>query len=265
MLLALALTLAYAQPAPEAPVPTPSAPTAAPSSEAIGQILQTIDARQANAGDSKSRVYIERTSRSGTELVYEAVVYRRDRDDKFAILFLAPAVEAGKGYLRIDQNLFLYDPVAGRWERRTERERIGGTDGLRADFAASHLAEDYTAAWVGEELLGKISAWHLTLTHKPGAQVAWPTVDLWVDKSTQTLLKRQDFAESGRLVRTTWYPSWRKVRSEAGGPDVYFPHEIRIKDEVEVGNLTTIVIEEVDLRPLADTVFTKAWIEAKAR
>ena len=62
------------------------------------------------------------------------VVYRRDADNKFIILFTKPKEEAGKGYLKIDKNLWMYDPNTGKWERRTERERIAGTNSRREDF-----------------------------------------------------------------------------------------------------------------------------------
>lgn len=104
----------------------------APSAEEVARFVRTVDERQAHAGDSKALVYLERKSRTG-DLVYEAVVYRRDRDDKLAIVFVSPAAEAGRGYLLSDGNLFLWDPAAGRWERRSDREKIGGTDGLRSD------------------------------------------------------------------------------------------------------------------------------------
>ena len=46
---------------------------------------------------------------------------------------------------------------------------------------------------------------------------------------------------------------------------MWFPREMRIFDEVEKGNRTSIVIEEVDLNPLPKNIFTKAWLEAKSR
>src|SRR5262245_9572039 len=90
-------------------------------------ILKTLDERPANSGDWKSLAYMEQKEKDKTDVVYELVWYRRDADDKLMILFLKPKSESGKGYLRLDKNLWMYDPTVGRWERRTERERIGGT------------------------------------------------------------------------------------------------------------------------------------------
>lgn len=238
---------------------------AAPSSADMVKMLQVIDDRQRNSGDYASVVYIETKQAGKADLVYLAEVYRRDESDKLVILFTKPQSEAGKGYLRIDKNLFMYDPAVGTWERRTERESIGGTDSNRADFDESRLAEEYTPTFVGEEALGKYTAQHLKLTAKAGVDVAYPVLELWIDSATGNTLKRQDFALSGRLMRTTYYPEWMKAYSPSKGADVYYPREIRIYDEVEKGNSTVIVMQSVKLDSVQDSIFTKAWLEAKSR
>ncbi len=238
---------------------------AAPSDADMKTMLVTIDDRQQNNGDYKSLVYIEQKEKDKSDLVYQAVVYRRDITDKLVILFLKPQAEAGKGYLRVDNNLFMYDPAVGKWERRTERERIGGTGSQRSDFDQSRLAEEYTPSYTAEEVLGKYTVHHLELTAKRGVDVAYPSVQLWIDTATNNVLKRQDYALSGKLMRTTFYPEWQKKYSASKKAEVYFPKEIRIYDEVEKGKNTTVVMQEVDLNSLDDSIFTKAWLESKSR
>ena len=238
-----------------------SAPTDA---ELVG-MLKVIDDRTENSGDYKSAAYVEQKERGKEDVAREVVVYRRDADDKLMILITKPKVEAGKGYLRLDKNLFMYDPTVGKWERRTERERIAGTDSRRQDFDHSNLANEYAPKFVAEETLGKIAVNHLTLTAKESADVAFPIVELYLDKGTGNELKREDKALSGKLMRTTYYPKWNKIYSESKKADVYFAGEIRIYDEVEKGNSTLIVIRDTDLRPLDANLFTKAWLESKSR
>jgi len=228
-------------------------------------ILQTIDDRQRNGGDYKSLVYLEQKEKDKADSVREALVYRRDADDKLMILFTKPKGEAGKGYLRADKNLWSYDPNVGKWERRTERERIAGTDSRRADWDESRLAEEYDPSFEGEETLGKFKANKLVLKAKAGIDVAYPLIHLWVDKDSINVLKRQEFALSGRLMRTTYYPTWIKVFSESKGADVWYPQQMRIYDEVEKANSTVLVIKTVDFRPLEQNLFTKAWVESKSR
>lgn len=229
------------------------------------KLVKALDERQRNSGDYKSLVYIERKERNKNDVIYEAAIYRRDATDRLVILFQKPKEEAGKGYLRIDKNLFMYDPTVGKWERRTERERIGGTDSRRNDFDESRLAEEYTAKWLGEEKLGQFEVNHLKLTAKEGVDVAFPVLELWLDKATGNLLKQQELALSGKLMRTSYYPKWNKQFSPSKGMEIYFPAEIRIFDEVEKGNRTTVVMRKVELDKLDDSIFTKAWLEAKSR
>ena len=228
-------------------------------------LLDRVDGRQRNQGDWKATAYIEQKERNKSDLVYEALVYRRDADEKFMILFTEPRTEAGKGYLRINRNLWIYDPAVGKWERRTERERIGGTDSRRADFDPENLATDYHHTYAGLEALGRFSVHHLKLQVKAGVDAAYPRLEIWLDVETENILKAQEFALSGRLMRTVYYPKWARLKSESKGDFVYYPKEIRIFDEVEKGNRTTVLMREVDLRPLPANIFTKAWLEARSR
>ncbi|MBN1208455.1 MAG: outer membrane lipoprotein-sorting protein [Myxococcaceae bacterium] len=240
-------------------------PALALDAAGMTKLLQEIDDRQRNGGDYKSLLYLEQKEKDKADTVREALIYRRDADDKLMILFTKPKGEAGKGYLRLDKNLWSYDPNVGKWERRTERERIAGTDSRRADFDESRLAEEYVPTYEGEEGLGKFKVHKLALKARPGIDVAYPVIKLWVDKDTDNILKRQEFALSGRLMRTLYYPKWQKLFSESKGTDVWYPQEIRIYDEVEKANSTIVLIKSVDLRSLEANIFTKAWLESKSR
>jgi hypothetical protein len=243
----------------------PALPARALTAPELAKVVATIDQRQRNSGDWKALCYMEAKEKGKTDVVYELVVYRRDEDDKQMFLFTKPRAESGKGYLRIDKNLWLYDPAVGRWERRTERERIGGTDTRRGDLDESRLVEEYDARWKADGKLGAFDVHEIELTVKPGVDVAFPVKRMWVDRATLNVLKEQDVALSGKLMRTSYYPRWKKIYSESKKADVWFPEEMRIFDEIEKGNSTLILIKEVDLRPLEANLFTKAWLESKSR
>jgi outer membrane lipoprotein-sorting protein len=238
---------------------------AAPSKTEMVDILKVVDERQKNQGDWKSNVYIEQKEKGKVAVVYDALVFRRSADQKFMILFQKPKASEGQGYLRVDKNLWFYDPAVGKWERRTERERIGGTNSRRSDFDESRLAEEYDPEDAGSEKLGAYDAQVMTLKGKPGLDLAFPVIKLWVDKETKNVLKRQEFALSSRLLRTSYYPKWKKIFSESKKADIWYPQEIRFYDEVEKENSTLILIKAVDLHSLEQNLFTKAWLESKSR
>ena len=232
---------------------------------AMVDLLKTVDDRQKNNGDWRAGAYIEQKEKDKVDVVYETEYYRRSEDQKFMILFVKPKSSAGQGYLRIDKNLWFYDPSVGKWERRTERERIGGTNSRRSDFDESRLAEEYDPSDEGEEKLGAYTAQKLLLKGKSGIDLTFPVIRIWIDKATKNVLKRQEFALSNKLLRTSYYPKWKKVFSESKKGEVWYPEEIRFYDEVEKENSTLVLIKSVDLRALEPNLFTKAWLESKSR
>src|ERR1700722_12231956 len=163
-LLSVLLTIVFALPAVTA--------AEALSQDKMVEVLKGIDMRIRSSGDYKALFYLEQREKDKPDLVHEGLAYRRDSDEKLMLLFTKPKTEAGKGYLRIDKNLWYYDPTVGKWERRTDRERIAGTDSRREDFDQSKLAEQYNPEFVDEEKLGNFSVWVLKLTAKPDIDVA---------------------------------------------------------------------------------------------
>ena len=132
----------------------PSTARAAMTKDQMVQLLKAVDDRQNSSGDWHSHFYMEQKEKDKVDTVYEGLAFRRSADQKFMIMFLKPKAQQGQGYLRLDKNLWFYDPTVGKWERRTERERIAGTNSRRSDFDDSHLAEEYDPEFVGEEKLG---------------------------------------------------------------------------------------------------------------
>ncbi len=228
-------------------------------------LIKLVDDRMRNSGDYKSLCYVKESERNKEPKIFQAVVYRRDTDDKFMILFTKPKEEAGKGYLKIDKNMWMYDPNTGKWERRTEREHIGGTNSRRADFDESRLADEYEIKFDSLDSIGEYKAFKIKLTVKPNIDVAYPVLQLWIDQDSKNILKREEYALSGKLMRTTYYPKWNRKFSESKKDNVWVPEEMRIFDELERGNSTVILIKETDLNSLDANMFTKAWLESKSK
>lgn len=236
-------------------------------------LVREVDERQRNSGDYAAQVLIDQVEKGMPPKPMAARVFRRDQDDKWMILFTAPNSEAGKGYLRVDKSLFLYEPPpVGKWERQTERASILGSGSRRDDFDESRLSEEYLATFVGDEKLGKFKVHRIQLIAKPDVDVATPMIELWIDQDSHNVLKRQERAlpkkgtqEPGTLLRTALYPVWEKKFSKSKGSDVYFPRKIIIYDEVQKENSTTVVLDEPSLDPLEANIFTKAWLESQKR
>ena len=86
----------------------PAAFGAALTKEKMVDILKGIDLRIRSGGDYKALVYLEQHQKDKPDTAQEALCYRRDADQKLMILFTKPKTDAGKGYLRVDRNLWYY-------------------------------------------------------------------------------------------------------------------------------------------------------------
>ena len=232
----------------------------------VHELMSEIDARQKAAlSDFKARVYMEHHQKGEKPEAMELGVLRRDDDDQMILLFSKPKSRAGQGYLLLDESLFFYDPSTGKWERRTERDRVGGTDTRRRDLGMWQLTKHYTGSYVELAQLGRFKTHRLRLEAKKGAKVPYPTMEVWVDVESKNMLKVQEYTASGKLARTLFFPKWATVEHKDQGRKVLIPREIRIFDEIKKGDKTIILIRSASLERLPDNVFTKAWLESKSR
>ncbi len=236
-----------------------------PSRSEMVSMLKDLDEKQSSRGDWSSVTYIEQKERGKVDIVYEALVYRRTQDQRFVFLVTKPKAAQGQGYLRVDKNLWYYDAKVGKWERRTEREKIAGTNSRRADYDESRLAEEYDPEFVRYETLGAYATVVLKLKGKPEKDLAFPELMLWLETTSRNELKRQEFALSGKLLRTSYRTKWAKRFSESKGAEIWFPQEIRLYDELETANATIIQLKNLDFKKLDPNIFTKAWLESKVR
>ncbi len=232
--------------------------------EAALKLLRTVTERQENQGDYHASIFINQKESNKNTIAFEAQVYRRSTAEQFVFVLTAPKADHGRGYLRIDRNLWIYEPTVGKWERRTERERLGGTNATRSDLDEARLDKEYEPAFEAEEKVGAFQTYRLLLTAKKGIDVNYPIVRLWIDKATSNIVKREDMASSGKLMRTNYYTKWTKIYSDSKKGDIWYAKETNHFDEIDKGNSTQVIVKAVDVKPLEANIFTKAWLEGKS-
>ena len=228
-------------------------------------LVEKADAARERIGDFRASVYTEYSAKEQPTVVRELLVYSKEAGSKMILLFSKPRAEQGKGYLLVDRNLWFYDPSLGRWERRTDRDRVGGSSVNRSDFDAPHFTKLYDASCEQPEKVGVTEAYRITLRAKPTVEVAFPILRMWLEKGTYNELKREQYPLSGKLMRTDFYSKWKKIFSDAKGGDILYPTEMRYFDELIPGASTLAVVKSVDLSPITPNTFTKAWLEGKSR
>ncbi|MDA3812583.1 MAG: outer membrane lipoprotein-sorting protein [Spirochaetaceae bacterium] len=180
--------------------------------------------------------------------------FRRDSDDKFLMLFQEPSVKKGQGYLMIEDNLWFYDPESRKFSHTSMKDSFGGSHAKNSDFGESVLSEDYIVKTVTEGLLGKYDVYIFDL-EATSNEVTYPIQKMWVTKSNYLKLKTEDYSATGRLLRTSLFPSYGKVG------DKFMPTKMIFTDELIEGNKTQLSITDLSTRELPDTLFTKAYVE----
>lgn len=188
-------------------------------------------------------------------------IFRRDRNDAYTIIIMEPERDRGKGYLRKGDKLWLYDPVPRRFTVVSARDRFQNTNARNSDFTQSTLSEDYRIVAHTEERLGvyKTDVYELEAVTD---EVTYPKMKIWIDED-DLLRKFEDYSLSGRHMRTTAVPRYRRIAES------FVPVRIVIQDELRGREIdgefkhqrTLISVEKASFQALPDMVFTRAYIE----
>ena len=218
-------------------------------------VLDKVD-RQTNFKGTDFSALMTMITEDSTDGIEKTKVlqFRSDDDDKFLMLIQEPAVKKGQGYLMVDDNLWFYDPESRKFSHTSINDQFNGSDANNSDFNASSVAEDYRVAAIEETKLGSYAVYLMTL-EALNNEVTYQTQKLWVTINGNLVLKSEDYSSGGRLMRTSYYPSYAK----AG--DNVVPTKMIFVDELVAGKKTTITISDISVKDIADSVFTKSYVE----
>jgi outer membrane lipoprotein-sorting protein len=225
-------------------------------------MLKTVDSLVSFLDTDFSAEYkIEQSKPGEGTSVTDAVMFRRDKDEKYLILIIDPASDKGKGYLKIGQSMWLYDPVARKFDFTSSKERFQNSNARNSDFTKSSFSTDYDIVSTAREQLGKFPCWVFDLKAN-NDDVSFPRTKIWVSEDN-LVRKVEDYSLSGQLMRTRAVPSYQKVGSR------YVPVMLLIVDNLRgktVGGkfqneTTRLTITKPSLSALPDSIFTQAYLE----
>ena len=185
----------------------------------------------------------------------EIKIFRRDEHDQIVILIQKPDKQKGQGYLKIDDNVWFYDPESGNYSHSTMKENISNSQAKNSDMKRYTFSEDYDLAATAEGKLGAFATYVLDLKAKNN-EVSYQRIKLTVRQDKAVPLKEEDYSVSGKLMRTVYYlPTY----ISAGGKLI--PAKIKIVNEINKGEQSVMAISNVSVEKLPDTVFQKAFLE----
>ena len=221
----------------------------------VNEILRRIDEFDSFGDNDFSAEYTIVTDSPGEERsIFKTRMFRRDSEDKFLLLILDPVLRRGEGYLQVGDVAWSYDPESREFAIYNLSESFQDSESRTSDFADSSLQEDYEVKSYEEGTLGKYETYILDLEATTDT-VAYPSVRYWVRKDNYLLLKAEDYSLSGRLVRTSYFPSY------ARSGDYYVPTKMLFVDNLNPGEQTEVSIRNIRFEDIPDTVFTRAYLE----
>lgn len=224
----------------------------------LGKIEEGLDL----TADVSARVVMtQQKVEQGTKTV-DMIYYRRDSDDSFLIVMVAPENEKGNGYLRVGENFWMYRVNTRIFQHINRDESIAGTDADGDDFEKRKLTELYTADTDAsgkqgipvKTMLGKIPVYQFNVKAKVN-DVDYPKKTYWIRTDNYLPLKEQSYSLSDTLMQTAYYRKYTEVKEH------FVPIEFLFIDEFEKGNKTIVEISNINTETLDDKIFTKAYLE----
>ncbi|MDR3324509.1 MAG: outer membrane lipoprotein-sorting protein [Spirochaetaceae bacterium] len=241
-------------------------PATLPAAESDVELLKRADGLASYLDADFAAKYTIVHSKPGLgNSVTVASVFRRDRDEKYAIIVTEPEISLGEGYLKQGDMIWIYDPSSGLFESTKSRERFRNSSASNSDFTRSTLAEDYRVESGSDERLGVFQCRVLSLLALTD-KVAYPRMRIWISEDG-LVRKTEEYALSGQLLRTTAIPDYEKIGSRR------VPKSIVIVDAQRgatmngqfVHEKTQITIQNPSFRALDNAIFSKQFLENAQR
>ena len=227
----------------------------------VKDILRKMDQLQKLEEDVTAKVNIVQQDVEQGKKVMQSIYFAKDTSDLFLIVLTAPESEKGNGYLKIAKNFWMYRRNTRTFQHVSRDESIAGSDANASDFEAPKYEKHYKAILApnGSEIiestmLGKVPVYKVEIISQI-VEVDYPKKILWVRKDNFLPLKEQSFSLSGTLMKTQYFLKYSQVDHK------YIPVKQLVIDEFEKGNKTLWEITDISFKPIAESVFTKAYLE----
>jgi hypothetical protein len=227
----------------------------------ISQLLEKIEANHKMTSDIKATVTLTQQKTGQGIKQFDVLYYRRDSDNSYLIVMTGPESEKGNGYLRVEDNFWMYRRNTRTFQHINRDESIAGSNAKGEDFERRAVTELYEGArdadgreTVTEEKLGQIPVYKFQVKAKVN-DVDYPKKTFYLRIDNSLLLKEEDYSSSGTLMQTSYYLKYTTVNGR------YIPVDQLFIDEFEKGNKTKVEISGIAMDKLDDRIFTKAYLE----
>lgn len=221
----------------------------APDAQAVLRAIE--DNHRGGGGTFTISLTVDRPDRQ-TEYVLATWT---DGDERALVLVKAPPRDAGQAFLRVGDNLWIYNPRLKRSLRLPpsgRSESFLGSDISYSDLAGRDTEQDYTP----RILTDAAEAVVLELRPKPGAPTPYGKLIVKAAASTYAPLEWTFYDQRERAVKRVTFSAHIKVGTRL------FPTRIVLDDLLRSGYRTTAVFRDTRFgAPVPDACFTLQALE----
>jgi len=219
-----------------------------PGSDVLGKV----DAAMNNFtdGEFESKLFIREPNGSAREIDFTTF---QKVPDKRLVRFSAPGDLKGMGVLIENKDvMYVFLPGFQKVRRvgtHVKAQTFMGSDFSYEDMSLSRYSPTYDAKLVKEDA----NSWELELTVKPGQEIEYPRVHMWVEKKSQQPTKIDFSDSSGKVLKTSEYADYH-----IDDANHYGPSKVVVTDHRRNDHKSEIVFTHVKLNQgLKDDFFTQ--------
>jgi outer membrane lipoprotein-sorting protein len=199
---------------------------------------------------TKMVVHSRRSSRT-----LEMLSYSSGKDKSFSE-YLSPPREKGTKMLKLDNQLWIYDPTSDRTIQISGnmlKQSVMGSDLSYEDMTEdTDYAKDYDAEILEESKYDGREVWILKLNAKRN-DVSYQMRKTYVDKERYIPLYEEWYAKNGKLLKTYKVSEVKKISGR------WQPTKILFKDELKAGKGTEYIVVKMEIGiNIPEYIFSRA-------
>jgi|SRR5690349_10202263 outer membrane lipoprotein-sorting protein len=201
-------------------------------------------------GEFESKLFIREPNGSAREIDFTTF---QKVPDKRLVRFSAPGDLKGMGVLVENKDvMYVFLPGFQKVRRvgtHVKAQTFMGSDFSYEDMSLSRYSPTYDAKLVKEDA----NSWELELNVKPGQEIEYPRIHMWVEKKSQQPTKIDFMDGSGKVLKTSEY-----VDYHIDDANHYGPSKVVVTDHRRNDHKSEIVFTRVKLNQgLKDDFFTQ--------
>lgn len=172
-------------------------------------------------------------------------------NNKTRIETIEPARDRGRNLLMLEENMWVFIPNLKREVRVSLNQKLTG-QAANGDISRMRWAEDYTPTIESEN----DDEWVIRLdANKKG--LTYDKLRVWIKKGSFHPTKGEYLTSAGKLLKKVRYQGYKELAGRVR------PSQIIIHDAVREGQLSTINIQQMEVKNFPNSIFNKRELGSK--